>query len=261
MSNNRFRDAMGQIDDHLLERCEAYEQKLTKKKRIRLWGTVTAAACLTVMIGVSLFMSRNEPASLFTANDIAALFQRGDGLMSDGTSITVYAPNENALGLLPVPHTNAIPLFQCVSPEETSNEESIREFADGILSGVAQAFGETVPEFAVDIFEKSARLETEIGGHSISVYQYGYLNSFGISRCSLHSAKATTTVINGHKVQIDQTQTDEEIIAGLSDIHQILQDIFEEENKEIKNAIIGQKPFEAAFQKLYGIFVFRIGEV
>ena len=61
MSNNCFRDAMGQIDDHLLERCEAYEQQLTQKKRIRLWGAIAVAACLAVIVSVSLFVPRKEP--------------------------------------------------------------------------------------------------------------------------------------------------------------------------------------------------------
>ena len=230
MSNNCFRDAMGQIDDHLLERCEAYEQQLTQKKRIRLWGAIAVAACLAVIVSVSLFVPRNEPVGLFTANDITTLFQQGDGLMSDGTSIVVYAPDENALSLLPVPETNSLPIFLCAQTEETISEESIRAFAGGILPGVARALGGTVPEYTVDVFKlgtKSACFEADIGGHGVSVYQNGYLNSVTISRLPLHSAKATTTVINGHTVQIDQTQTDEEIIAGLSDIHQILQDIFD----------------------------------
>lgn len=241
MSNNRFRDAMGHIDDHLLERCEAYEKQLTKKKRIRVWGTVGTAACLALLVGALLFVPHNvlpesvdppidSPAAsgLFSANDIAALFPRGDGLIAESTSIAVYAPDEAALGIVPIPVADSLPIFlRTLTKETISDESSIRAFADGILPGVAQALSGTVPEYTVDgLLTKAAGFEGEIGGHGISVYQYGYLNGFQISRSPLHSAKATTTTLNGHTVQIDQTQTDEEIIAGLSDVRQILQEIF-----------------------------------
>jgi hypothetical protein len=232
MNDNRFRDAMGQIDDRLLERCEAYGRRLAKKKRIRLQGVIAAAACFAVLVSVTLFVPHNEALeriSLFTANEIAALFPKGDGLMSDSGSIAVYAPDEKALGLLPVPEDNSLPIFLRTQTKETISEESVRAFANGILPGVAQALGGTVPEYTVDIFSlgtESARFEAEIGGHGVSASQYGYLNHFAISRFPLHSAKATATALNGHMVQINQTQTDEEIIASLSGVHQILQDIF-----------------------------------
>ena len=232
MSDTRFRDAMGLIDDHLLERCEAYERRLAQKKRIRMGGAIAAAACLAVLIGVILFAPRNETPEhicLFTADDIAALFPKGDGLMSDGSSIAVYAPDEKALGLLPVPETNFLPIFLRTQTKETISEESIRAFADGILPRVAQALGGEVPKYPVDVFTqgtKSASLTADIGGHGVSAYQYGYLNGFTISRYPLHNAKAATTTLNGYAVQIDQRQTDEEIIAGLYGVHKTLQEIF-----------------------------------
>ena len=230
MSNNRFRDAMGQIDDHLLERCEAYEQQLTKKKRTKLWGVITVAACLTVIIGVLLFAPRNEPPErviLLTANDIATLFPQYNGPASFSEITAVYVPDENALGLLSVPEADSLPIFLRVTSEETFGEESIHAFADSILPGVALALGETVPEYTVDVF---TRVEVDIGGHNVSVSQSSYLNYFGI----LRSREAPTTTLSGHAVQIDQSQTDEEIIAGLSDVHRILQDIFGVQLPDVK---------------------------
>lgn len=244
MSNNRFRDAMEHIDDHLLERCDAYGQKLTKKKKSGFRVTVAMAACLAILIGAILFVPRNDspygskgfepsdssdPAGLFfSANDIAALFPKVDSSMAASTSIGVYAPDADALGLIPIPETDSLPIFlRTLTKETISDESSIRAFADDILPRVAYALDGTVPEYTVDgLLTKSAGFEGEIGGHGISVYQYSYLSGFQISRSPLHKAKATTTTLNGHTVQIDQTQTDEEIIASLSDIHQILQDIF-----------------------------------
>lgn len=253
MSNNRFRDAMGHIDDHLLERCDAYEQQLTKKKRIRLQSAVAVAACIALILGTLLFAPRNvlpesvdppidspaadSPAAsgLFSANDIAALFPRGDGLTVAGTSTAVYAPNEDALGLIPIPDADSLPIFLRTQTEDAITEESIRAFADGILPKVAQALGGTVPEYTVDVLTEKARFETDIGTNRMIVTKSNSLNYFGIQRSfyrnpnattTMLNAYSTTTTLNGQIVQIDQTQTNEEIIASLSDIHQILQDIF-----------------------------------
>lgn len=126
MSDNRFRDAVGKIDDRLLARCEAYEQQLShKKKRVAL-GWVAAAACLAAILGVLLHAWVKDPPhemntpthittgtlpgngtvptskphqdvtvpptmpawedALFSAEDIAALFPGQGGLSPDSAA-------------------------------------------------------------------------------------------------------------------------------------------------------------------------------
>ena len=231
MSNNRFRDAVGQIDDRLLERCEAYEQRLMQKKRRMIWSAVAAAACFAVIIGVLLSAlpdSRPKGTIALSAKDIAAIFPGEGGGLNIATDEyqTVYVRNENDLRLNSIPEMNYLPIYQCARPNGTFSEESIRAFADSFFPALAQTLGGAVPQYTVGKYRNRMDIDTPIGEHGVSVSQDGYLNYLCISRFLWRSGKATTTSLNGQIVQVDQTKTDQEIIESLSDIHQLLQDLF-----------------------------------
>ena len=227
MSNNHFRDVMGQIDDHLLARCEAYEQQLAKKKRIIMRGAITAAACFAMIIGALFILGNSRPkrTSLFTADDIAALFPQEGATLTGSESTLVYAPDESALGLISIPDTDSIPIYRCLNPNKPIGKAYIREFADGIFPALAEALSGTVPEYTVNSYTSRLDIDTTIGKHSITVSQYSYQNFFYICRIGQNGIM-TQTILDDLVVQADQTKTDEEIIAGLSGVHNTLEEIF-----------------------------------
>lgn len=223
MSNDRFRNAVGHINEQLLERCEKYDQQLSKKRRLVLHWTA-AAACLAVVIGILAGSLGSKPTSVSGA-EIAAMFP-GSGGTSEMSCKAVYVPEESFLEQNRLPGKARLPVYGYWEPQETVSEESFSKFADSILAKLAKAMDAEVPEYEFNNYSSKLTMDTAVGNHGVSASQYGYLNFFGISRFPQFSGEETTLTLDGKLVQVDQSQSDEQIIESLKEVRKSLLDIF-----------------------------------
>ena len=223
MSNDRFRNAVGHIEERLLERCEKYDQQLGKKwRRILHW--TAAAACVAVVIGI-VAVSQGPGSTTVTGQEIAAMFP-GQGGASSMRCESVYVPDESFLDQSKIPGKAKLPVYGYRETQETISERSLSKFADGILKKLAKAMGAEVPSYNFDDYNSRLDINTAVGNHGVCASQYGYQNYFSISRFPQFSGEEVTLTLNGELVQVDQSQSDKQIMESLKGVRKSLLDIF-----------------------------------
>ena len=223
MSNDRFRNAVGHIDERLLERCEQYDQQLRKKwRRVLRWAA--AAACLAVVIGI-VAVSQSSGSTTVDGAEIAAMFP-GQGGAMEVSCKAEYVPDESFLEQNDIPKRVKLPIYGYSESQETISEEALSKYVDSILKKLAKAMDAEVPEYEIDSYSSRLSIDTAVGNHGVSASQYGDLNYFGISRFPQFSGEEATLTLNGELVQVDQSQSDEQIVESLKNVRESLLDIF-----------------------------------
>lgn len=231
MSNDRFRKAMGHVDDQLLNRYEAYAEKLPRKKRLRWIPLAAVAACLVLVIGAIASNLRQVPAyenALYTAEDIASLFS---GEKIDGATNAykhIYVSDENQLPLIPLPHDESLTIYRYNGSNNGPDESGLSDFLDSILPEFSAAIGINVPQYYIEtslVYDGYPCVSIDATDYNIYASQTGEYNYFHIY-CSVDRIKEGSLTLNGTPVEVDQTQTDESIVANLADLKTILFEIF-----------------------------------
>lgn len=238
MSSNRFRDGVGHIEDHLLERYDIYAQKLPGKKRNRRIVLTAIAACIAVLLAVNLFTPRvptyDVPTyddAIYSAEDIANLFSAVYDGASTNAYQTVYVPSAEQLNLNGLTNEQYAAIFQYVAPAPYLDRSEFSAFAGLIIPNISDALGIPIPEYTIKeqagaYSEAKLDIYIDASDYWISLsqtYDYHYFSVFA-STSSVHNG---TIALNDQVIQVDQTQTNEEILKSLSQIKQILFDIFD----------------------------------
>lgn len=232
MSNDRFRKAMGHVDDQLLDRYEAYAEKLPRRKLLRWIPLAAVAACLVLVIqGILPFFSgipfRNDP--MFTAEELMEMY-RDRGFGGETTLYDTYlAPRFDQLYTAPVPSNPYIPVYEYHQTKEQISKEEVFADAEKFQPALANALGYDIDTYVVrqDEYDDYVKFSfcNYIDGYSILTH-----NNNTFIRTSLYMADRSSSPavsLNGIPVQIDRTQTDRQIIASLAKVRRQLFKIFE----------------------------------
>lgn len=231
MSNDRFRRAMGHVDDQLLDRYEAYAEKLPRKKRLRWIPLAAVAACLVLVLqGTLPFFSgipfHNDP--MFTAEELMDMYQhRGFG--GETTLYNTYhAPCFDQLYTAPVPNNPYVPVYEYNQPKEQISKEEVLADADKFQPALAKALGYDIDTYDVKQNDYDDYVQFSFRNH-IEGYSIWTRNDDTFIRTSLYNAdhsRSPAVSLNGIPVQIDHTQTDRQIIASLTKVRRQLSRIF-----------------------------------
>lgn len=287
MSKETFIEAMGQIDDQLLDRYMEAEDRLTGKKPWVTW--VAAAACIGLIALTTALLApnpSNEPTlpqlavtssteperpeptppqtaatsatepelseptvptptqpdatvptvpkyetAYFTATDIAALFNdmKYESVATNAYT-KHYVPDAKYLYLSPIPDSEYLPIYEYVYTGRELDEGEFQNFINKSLPKLSAALGLSDLSYEIDREDSSLAGEwlsadMDVGNRNIGYSQHDYGNYFSLYTYSWEDEDYRIT-LNGQTVQIDQRQTDEEIIASLSGIQEQLFDIF-----------------------------------
>ena len=234
MSSNRFRDGVGHIDDHLLERYEAYAQKLSENKRNLRIILTAVAACLAVVLAASLFFPivptvPTYDEAIYSAGDIAALFSAVNDGVSTNAYQTVFVPTADQLYLSGLPQDQYAAIYQYTTPKNDLDREKISSFSDSIIPDVSDALGIEVPEYRIEESSTSRKdylkIRIDNSDYQINLYQTAAYHRFSLFSFAGSSRNGTVT-LNEQIIQADQTCSDEKILRSLADIKQALFEMF-----------------------------------
>lgn len=242
-------DAIGGLDTDLVEEFVRADNRLQAKKTRRVSPKVrfvALAACLTLILASIPLMARlwrEAPpvtdlpevpvfdGAAYTAAELAAMLKAGSPTLdavATNAYVEVYVPSGDYLDIRPIPIDEYITLYERMSKDtEDLDYEAFSAFAEPILSKMEKALNGNFGSYEIEKKEYSdgdeyrIRIETD----QYWIYLRQDEETYSVSISGITSGRYEI-VLNGQKVQIDQTQSDEEIIESLSGIKEILFDMF-----------------------------------
>ena len=240
MSNNRFRDGVGHIEDHLLERYEVYAQKLPEMKRNRRIILAAIAACIAVLITVNLLTPRvpTYDDAVYSAEDIANLFSAEYFDGSTNAYQRIDVPSAEQLDLNGLTNKQYAAIYEYATPDPDPDRSEFSAFADRIISKLSDALRISIPEYTIKEWpnvysETMLDISIDASSYWIKMNQTYERHYFSVSS-STSSVHNGTVTLNGQVIQADQTRSDEEILQSLSQIRRDLFDIFGVRFKDAK---------------------------
>lgn len=213
-----------------------------RKKPAGGWRRVALiAACMTLIIAAILPIAKvalsptpvSEIEITLSAEDISLFFNdQTEGLTQQyGTSFT---PDHSYLNLSPITNQEYYPIYQADSKGKTINKKEFECFIQQYIEPLAKATGLSVPDYEIE--EKDWELNDSEDSKFYDLYveanedhyfdgaQTSTKQSIGINPKST----AKDIYLDGEPIAVDQTQSNEEIIASLSNIRKKFGKIFGE---------------------------------
>ena len=242
MKSENIITALNDIDPELVE--DAVGQHKPSQKAVLLkWGAVAAVLCLIFTLALGYFLSNPQQPILgsmpsvatstptflvgpdppvyagivYTAEEIAGFFDTHKGETTSYTEF--YVPSSEYLQLHDKLDSPFYALYQYSIPDIELNAGEFRTFLDPKLSRIASELGITSPQYTIG--------ETSVGytDHDLVVNIFdmeGYwLTSFhnAVSNSITLSSTSDSGIMLGDvRIEVDQTKSDQEIIASLSKI-------------------------------------------
>lgn len=255
MRAEEWNEGMNHIDSALVEEFIDQRDKLAGQKkrthtRIRA-GVAAACLCvivlltvlLTVQILVPLFRRGTVPevpigtspegpigtlpevpiydSAILSASDIAALFE---GSAIDGIATSSYAkmyvPSPEYLYIRPAPSDAYLTVYEYNGNDKELDSAEFKSCVDVVLSNFAKEISADTPSYEI---EREAYAyggdRLKISGVSVGEQRF-FATQTAMWNYLQFSNKdhAKGIVLGGVPIEIDQTQTDEEIIASLSQV-------------------------------------------
>lgn len=230
MSKQAFMRAMNHIDDQTLERYETVKKRFTDQKRRRIpW--VAAAACLVLILSVAsiLLISPIQNTSPYSAQQIADLFPSTESMGGTNAYQKIYVSDDRYLYLNELPDQKYLPVYSYRSSSAKLNISQFERLLQPFSSRLSHALGvgdlpfEISESFSQPFSEDSLTAEGKNEQYHFYAEQFANHHRIYFSK---NYDLSPEIVLNGETVQIDQRQTDEQIIASLSGIKQSLFEIF-----------------------------------
>ena len=254
-----FLDAVSHIDDDILEQSILMREELAenRRKRLKFRKTLIAVASVVLVCTVTLasvliwgpFSSNADPFSelpLFeglTARQMNSVFPQTESAYTNQYT-KVYTPDEKYLFLPELPQGEYVPIFSHRNTGLPLNEEELLRYRDEIVPKLTKAFGVTFrlterwshdSTWDSQTISYRSSLENAIWASvtqrltqtNVTISQNTQKNGYG-------EEYIAPLVINGQTIQIDQTKSDEEIIASLEGIKKELFDLFSVEFSDVQ---------------------------
>ena len=237
MTGEELYEALTDVDPTYILSAAPMESR-SRKNRIQRWSALAACLCLVVtIVGMGMWWISLGNA-VYSAYDAASLFGAvNDAAIKNYTKVS--APDGNLLYL----NNNRIPykleVYRYCGSGTELDENEFRTFADGCLPKAAQLIGFNLTEYEIE------RDKYAIGYHFLSISQdskikneYAYsINAWqyeGFHRVSFFTYHDYQLFFNGEGLQIDQRQSDEQMIASLENARDLLFETFDVSFKDVK---------------------------
>lgn len=255
-----FLDAVSHIDDDILAESISMRDELAenRRKRLKFRKALIAVASVVLVCTVTLasvliwgpFSSNADPFSelpLFeglTARQMNGVFPQTESAYTNQYT-KVYTPDEKYLFLPEMPQGEYVPILSHRNTGLPLNEEELLRYRDEIVPKLTKAFGATfrlTERWSHDrSWDNSPTISYRNSLESAiwaDVTQRLTQTNVYISQSTLKNGYGeeciVPLVINGQTIQIDQTKSDEEIIASLEGIKKELFDLFSVEFSDVK---------------------------
>lgn len=251
MKNERFLELMNNIDEELLLRAEA-DEKIIQKHKINWlkWGAI--AACFVLIIAASIIaplIFKDPPVSppspqeefvppvyesaIFSAQEIGELFYSGDKNGAQTNAYTkVYVERGEYLSLNSVNQPQYLSIYQRNNPlmKKNRSRTELRDFIDTILNNLGSPYSELDYKIGPDYLSSYLDATIQSDLYLIHADQTKTCNYIRLTP----SSSKKKLVLNGKRINIDQNQSDSEIIESLSEVKEDLFQLFGVSFSDIK---------------------------
>lgn len=235
MKSENIIHALNGIDPELIADAEE-----TRKKSLRdfilKWGAAAACFCMLLSIVLLAALFNGSPAipayhsAVYTASDIANFFGYNLDSVSTNAYTTVYVPSSDHLRIHAIPDSKYLTIYQYTIPDDRLSKSEFARFIDAIIPRIADELGEAVPVYSIE--QESIAYNHD--SLKISIYKMGkyHLHAWQNSICNYisfasPSADSMRDIYLGDvRISVDQTQSDEQIAASLSDVQEKLFSVF-----------------------------------
>lgn len=258
MKSQRLLDALGKIDDKHIN--EAGEKNGKENRRIRLITRLAAAAVfVAVMVTAVTFYLGTHPwdgivnsgeasditggdssgttstdgipyytGSIYTASEIWDLFD-GDGI-NDWVATSAYTlkyyPSADFIPLGALPQENTAVIYEFSRNEKAFDYDELYNLADKVLGEIAKRTGNDKPDiYTTREYHNLESISVLFDVDWFGAFQYKTHNMLYFTASSSENPTRPIT-LGDISVQVDQRQSDEEIIESLQDVKKELFEIF-----------------------------------
>lgn len=230
-------------DEYIVSAHQAMEQG---RRRMGIRRTLLMAACITLavaMVAIPIGMLKKDtPPTVttpveklpsrtsFSAYDIATIFAPP---LYDGPTQkyqTIYVPSSEYLPLSPLSEKTTLPVYQYDYTSSDMDKEEFDQFVSDILPRFCKAAGFDLPSYEIE--RKSTYYEATFNYNAFSRHNGAIWQNTGVNGFSVDVT--TKFQLDGIPVVVDQTQSDEEIIASLKSLKHKLFEIFGESFSDVK---------------------------
>ncbi len=263
MKSDNLIDAIGKIDDEFIEGAAA--RKIIKRKKRKIWILPTAAAlCLLICVGVALLPSLFEEAPIeiptdgqatneqdtgdydppiyegayLSAEDIAKIFGGIEDGVNGATSSyqKVYTAADRPLPRNPIPDEEYINIYKKNSMPKDLSKTEFEAFVNEIYPKLCTSLGIDPEEFQRHDFERDDELTASyrmVKDGRIYIIDFDqqsgkddYFIGNAINRVWIDNGAGGQISLDGKKVQVDQRQSEEEMLKSLEWVRDALFEIF-----------------------------------
>ena len=254
LKQERLFELMNEIDDDLILRAE--KSGVQRGRGRRIWLRVGAlAACVCLIVGAVLtipLLSGNQTFAnlpdwedaLYSADMIGKLFD-AQYLNSASTNAykKVYVPNSGDLYIDALPNEEYLSVYRYHEPAVAIDEEEFEAFLDSIFPTLSDSLGVQFPPYEMKRPLPSAGVEVlqSVNNYTVLASQTESASSFALVGLTTGSSRI---VLDGEAIQIDQRQSDAEVIASLDSVKAKLFHIFGTSFEDVKVERAYGKGFE-----------------
>jgi hypothetical protein len=235
MKSENIITALNDIDPELVEDAEGAQKRSSVTVFLK-WGAAAAVLCLICGLALGRFLPMLQPAipdypdALYSASDIAGFF--GNTYLEGTSSYTkIYVPSSEYLPLYNIPVSEYWTIYQYnnfVYQENILNSEEFQNFLDANLVRIADQLGADIPHYMVeshiDDISNFLSVDLHIGNCNLSASHSRLHHRITLSSSDTSSPEVC---LGDMVIEIDQRQSDEEIIASLSAVKEKLFSMFD----------------------------------
>lgn len=186
------------------------------------WVAIAAGLCLILGLGWAFgdsggFEPAGYPNACYSAYDIANLFPKTLNSVSTNAYEKIYVPDGSYLQLGPIPEAETLPIYRYDDSRAVPlSGKELQDFIAKKLSNYCAALGIPTPGYDFDSEDSYWRIVTPDEYYYFSVWSKQSWTSFDLS--VTYQTEDPTIRLNGYAVQVDQRQTDQEILASLEGV-------------------------------------------
>ena len=242
MKSENIITALNDIDPELVEDAEGTHKRTSVTVFLK-WGAVAAVLCLICAFALDYIfpIKPDIPVykdALYSASEIADFF--GGTYSEGGTSSyeKIYVPSLDYLDFhCAVPIPQYLPIYQLKPPISNLNQEDFDQFASARIERISRELGIAIPSYTIeetplpDDDKMLVMRLPDMEGYYLSASQTASSNNLHLQS---NSKSQPEICLGDVRIEVDQSQSDEQIIASLSEIKEKLFSVFGVEFSDIK---------------------------
>ncbi len=257
MRAEKFSEAMNEIDDKYIEKAISYRAK----KRMTVWiSWGVAAACVCLIVAILWNRPAYDPpvyeGAYLSAEDVGKMFGLTDNKGATSSYTEVYYPEDRPLPLQPLPTEAYADIYTINKRSKAFSEAELNDMIDTVMPKLTAALGTSVQALEKHEYNSDLRLMVSYrrNGMMLDFEQTGGERGYGmdwsVNRVWIYNGNRPL-VLNGKTVQVDQRQSEQEMLASLEWVRDLLFEIFDCELDSVKVVYDYGETHEYGIENLY----------